>query len=219
LVWGAVDGPLTHTFDPGFRKLSGYWSKDNRTLAYIGEKAHTWEVGAINSTDGTRQIFFTGLPDREVISIYEPSEHKEVPLGDVMLLLKQADGKSRLFVYDQGRALNYYFGRADLQFVKRSPVDDTIYAEFGEEPDVALYLVRPNDPQHPALREHLLKTYLWPVWSPDGRLLAFTQADQYEERSLDIVDAGGELIRRYKPAVDPTSGDFFPDEWVLCEAN
>ncbi len=215
LVWGAVDGPLTHTFDPGFEKLSGYWSKDNRTLLYLGEKAKAWEVGTIDSVSGNRRVFFTEAPDLK--ALYVPSKNSEVPFGDVVLLLKQADGTSRLFVYDQGRALNYYFDRADLQQVERSPVDDTIFAEFGKEPDESLYLARPDELSRPALREHLLKAYSWAGWSPDGRLLAFTQFDQGEERTLEIVDAGGVLIRRYYPLHE--SVYFIADEWNPCTEN
>ena len=208
LSWMRADGTARRTLDDGFwdvRDLA--WLNDNRSLAYIAKRREGYSLELLDLETGETRTLLDGL-----------DEVRELTYADGLLRLAWRKGiQAALSAYDDNGEPAYTLAWEDALQVSEqialffSPDQQYAAIKTGEYYHERLYLARTYGSSGRMVRSELYGLGD-PLWSPDSKMLAFTQAPGWSEMSLEVVTADGDDLWR---------ADSYPDAyrglaWQRC---
>jgi dipeptidyl aminopeptidase/acylaminoacyl peptidase len=195
------------------------WSPDGRVLTFVGVHESGFSLEWVEVETGSPKVLMTGLSE----VVYPEFDEAT---GAYSVRWRRADGQQGYATFDRdGNPLDH---------IAFDDPDDVPVGNFSE-PFWA------PDGQHVALKGRaggserlllmaadgsdlrLVRTGLSglgdPVWSPDGSLLAFSQASNWSPLELHIVDTNGN--DRWSISTEALYGGQWPPysalEWLRCE--
>jgi Tol biopolymer transport system component len=213
LSWMHPDGGGRKDIDADFRDVRDLrWLNDGDSLAYVAWRGDEASIEIADTATGEHRTLVDGFSDVQDIN-YDRQNKR------LTFWWQMDDGKSGKAAYALDGTRIYHityppgFGAEAKEFW--SP-DGTMVAlksdlNTSQIDDEQLVLAYIDDRSPLVLRQNL--TGLGdPLWSPDSRLLAFTQAREQNPPTLEVVDTAGNDIWDFAPY--PIGR---PIAWVECD--
>jgi Tol biopolymer transport system component len=202
------DDSVRLTLDDGFWDVRDLrWLNDGRSLAYIAKRREGYSLEVADLESGQTRTLLDRL-----------DEVRELTYEDGLLRLAWRKGtKAALSAYDDSGESVYTLAWEDaLQVSERlalffSPDKQYAAIKTGDYYHEMLYLTRTDGSSGRTVRSELYGLGD-PLWSPDSKMLAFTQSPVWSEMSLEVVTADGADLWR---------ADSYPDAyhglaWQRC---
>ena len=169
------------------------WSPDGRMLAFSSKRDGNWDLHVINA-DGSGQRNLTRNPAREWFRTWLP--------GGRILFSSDRDSNSDFYVIDADgsglRNLSRDWGRA----VSRGPWPWAVFSPSGEKAALifarSLYVMNADGGGRRKLAD-AVQYDIAPVWSPDGRRIAFEKplgSWERGSREIFVVNTDGSGLQR-----------------------
>jgi Tol biopolymer transport system component len=215
LSWMHPNGTERHDLEADFKDVHDLrWMKDGR-LAYVawrGAAGNSIEV--VDTASSERHVIAGGL--QEVVDFTYNAD-----VNQLSFWYEDEGGSLGKTVYTADGALAYRFTISDgLDRPRKefwSPDGKVAAVKIGRNwsqssSGEALALVYTDGRPPLVLRDNLYGLGD-PLWSPDGKLLAYTWADrQFRPATMDVVTTGGKTLWTYAPYTL-----WQPSEWERCD--
>ncbi|NDJ62247.1 MAG: hypothetical protein GYB67_14060 [Chloroflexi bacterium] len=184
-------GTVTNVSDSPGIDYDPAWSPDSNQIAFATRDFGSLDIFRVNADGSDRQRLTHG-PDEDFDPIWSPDGRQIVFRSDrnrgVHIFLMDADGGNQRLLSD----------RVNLKLPQWSP--DSTQLLIGHDHDVFLINASTNDELCLTLDNTLLASD--PVWSPDGRQIAYIGVRNHTQHDIYIMNVDGSNNRRLT-----TSGD------------
>jgi Tol biopolymer transport system component len=192
LSWMGADGTAKHTLDDAFWDVRDlHWLNDGRSLAYIAKRREGYSLELADLESGEIRVLLDGLDEVREMS-YED--------GGLWLAWRKGAQAALSGYNDSGDSIYTLAWEGPLPTSKRLAVffsPDQQYAAIktGDFYHEMLYIARTDGSWGRTVRADLYGLGD-PLWSPDSKILAFTQATNWGEMSLEVVTTDGSDLWR-----------------------
>jgi Tol biopolymer transport system component len=212
LTWARADGTQRHDLEDGFLDVRDLrWLDDGQSMAFVARRGAGYGVEVVNLETGAHFPLAEGFA--QVAGLEQEAES-----GHIVFWWRTADGDSGVDGYDlHGKRLYRLkaIGSIDGQRLFWSPDERVAALKLGPRGDESLQVASRDDQSTHVVRDGLIGLGD-PLWSPDGSMLAFTQANRTVKGgqiTLEVVAADGSRVRQF----DEFRGFYQNLTWTKCD--